>query len=363
VIDLNSLLTRAIRLGASDIHLKPLQKPFFRINRVLEEADEQVVTVEDVYHVLNELIPAHQVEHYKTDHEADFPYFIEGMGRFRVNAFQAQTVPVINFRYVKTRVPTFDELHLPPALRDICGLRHGIVFIAGTTGSGKSTTLAAMVEHINKTTCRRIMTVEDPVEYLFEDKKSVVTQQEIGLDTPSFDAALRHILRHDPDVICIGEMRDLNSIKTAISAAETGHLVISTVHSGTAPAVIHRVLEFFPSAEWDRIRKVFAVEIQAVLCQRLIPSVQHGVVPAVELMRQTPTTSRLIEKNELEKLADAVETGLDDGMMSFNQSIHQLIIQNLVSEEEGLRYSSNPAGLKMNLQGISLNTTRRILTR
>jgi twitching motility protein PilT len=217
-------------------------------------------------------------------------------------------------RHVKTRIPTFADLNMPPALEKIAVNRRGIVIISGTTGSGKSTTLAAMIQHLNTNERRRIETVEDPIEYLFEDKKSIITQREVGLDTLSFENALKHILRHDPDVIMIGEMRDSQTFKTALAAAETGHLVFTTLHAGNAPVAIHRLMELVPHEEWDRTRMVLASTLQAIVCQRLIKSERSGMVPACEILINTHTVSKLIENNKIETIAEAVETGVDDGM-------------------------------------------------
>ena len=267
-------------------------------------------------------------------------------------------------RHVKSNVPGLADLHLPATLEQVAGQRRGIVIISGTTGAGKSTTLAAMVEYMNLNSRRRIVTVEDPVEYLFTDKQSIVTQREVGLDTESFEQALNHVLRQDPDVIVIGEMRDATSLKTAMSAAETGHLVLTTLHAASAAVAVPRLLELMPSEEWDHARLVLSSVLQAVVCQRLCRTIKGGLVPATELIMNTPVVRRILEQGKLEMLNEAIETGGDDGMHSFNQSLHRLITSEAISEEEGLKHSSNPGALRMALGGISSTAQgRRILMR
>ena len=363
MFDLDTLLAHAVASGASDVHLKSEHKPFFRISRQLMEVDIPPIGAADLVEVLNNILPKHLVAAFNRAHEADFSYHSTGIGRFRINAYLAQGVPVIAMRHVKTQIPSIAELNMPPVLERIAMARRGIVIISGTTGSGKSTTLAAIIEFLNQRERRRIETVEDPIEYLFEDKTSVITQREIGLDTQSFESALKHILRHDPDVVMIGEMRDTTTFKTALAAAETGHLVLTTLHAGNSSVAIHRLMELVPHEEWDRTRMVLASTLQAIVCQRLIKSEKAGVVPAAEVLVNTHTVSKLIESNKLETIPEAVETGSDDGMQSFNQSILRLIQQGFITEDEGMKYATNPGQLRMSLQGINLNVGRRILVR
>ena len=361
-MDVDAILKKAVELHASDIHLKAGQKPFMRLHSTLEELGETILTPADVNAAIQAVIPSHLTESYASQHEADFSYTVEGAGRFRANAFQTQGLPALAFRHVKTKVPTFTELNLPDSMTKITSAQRGIVIVSGATGSGKSTTLAAMLNHLNETERLRVITIEDPIEYLFPDKECIISQREVGLDTLSFQAALKHILRQDPDVIVIGEMRDQVSFRTALAAAETGHLVLTTLHSSNAAVAVHRLLEFFPANEWDQIRLNIATNLQAVVCQRLLKGAQGGVIPAVEILINTPTVRKLLEKNKLDIIPAAIETGVEDGMQTFNQSIYKLIKAGIITQEEGMMYASNPQALRMNLQGIFLDESRRILS-
>jgi twitching motility protein PilT len=362
MFDINELLRSAVELKASDIHLKAAQRPYVRLHSTLEELDLPPLTAGDLNDIIRSILPSHLTTLFTEQHEADFSHFVVGTGRFRVNAFLSQGVPALAFRHVKTKVPTFEELNLPASLKAIAGAQRGIVIVSGTTGSGKSTTLAAMVNHMNETEKLRIITIEDPIEYMFPDRQCIISQREVGLDTMSFQVALKHVMRQDPDVIVIGEMRDQVSFRTAMSAAETGHLVLTTLHSANAAGAVSRLLEFFPSSEWDQIRLNIAANLQSIVCQRLLKGSQGGVIPAVEILMNSPTVRKLLEKNRLDVLPAAIETGVDDGMQTFNQSIYGLIKGGMISQDEGMRYATNPQALRMNLQGIFLDESRRILS-
>ena len=322
-----------------------------------------MLTARDLAQFLEQMLPPHLAQSFADTHEADFSFAPEGIGRFRVNAFVAQGAPALALRYVKTGVPSFEELHLPVQLTELADTVRGIVIVSGATGSGKSTTLAALIEHINHTSRRRVITVEDPIEYLFSDQQSIITQREVGLDTPSFQSALRHVMRQDPDVIVIGEMRDQVSFRTSLAAAEMGHLVLTTLHSSNAAIAVPRILQFFPSNEWEQVRLTLANNLHGIICQRLIPAAQGGAVPAVEIMINTPTVRNLLEKDRLDVLAAAIETGVEDGMQTFNQAIYKLVKGGAITQEEGMRHASNPEALRMNLQGIFLDEARRILSK
>jgi twitching motility protein PilT len=286
---------------------------------------------------------------------------VAGIGRFRTNLFQQRGHWCFAMRFVKTLVPSFEELGLLPQIRRIAESPRGIVLVAGSTGCGKSTTLAAMLEHINTNFKKHVITLEDPIEYVFEDNQSIIEQREVGLDTLSFHHALVHVLRQDPDIIMIGEMRDAVSFTAAMSAADTGHLVLSTVHTTTAPQSINRILDFFKAEEREQVRRQLSGCMQAVICQRMVTTVSGSVTPALEILINTPTVKKLIEENRLDKLPVAVETGVDDGMLNFNQSLFQLVKDGKVSQKEALSKASNPQALEMNFKGIFLDEGRRIL--
>jgi twitching motility protein PilT len=358
---IKDLLTRAVSAGASDLHIKANAPPYLRVHGILQDSGFNALSADEVVQIVAELLPDHLDESYRREHEADFSYQDQAIGRFRVNIFASQGLPALAIRHVRTAIPTFEELRLPVTLKSLAHVPRGIIVLSGTTGSGKSTTLAAIIGEINRTQRRRIVTVEDPVEYLFTDELSIISQREVGLDTLTFEAALKHLMRQDPDVILIGEMRDPTSIRTGLLAAETGHLVLSTLHAGTADLAVSRILDVFPASEHDQIRMAIAANLKAVVCQRLVPDVAGVAVPAVEVMVNTSTVRKLIEENKLDVLSAAVETGKEDGMQNFNQSVYQLIKEGTITEEEGMRFATTPEALRMNLKGIFLDEGRRIL--
>lgn len=358
---LRDLLERAVELHASDIHLKTDHEPIFRISAELVDSGFDILGQEHMDAIVKEILPSWLTRVYEAEHEADFSLAEEGVGRFRVNLFMSQGKHTLAMRHVRSKIPNFHDLRLPSQLEKICHAERGIILMAGTTGSGKSTTLAAMINEINNTERCRIITIEDPIEYMFDDIKSVITQREVGLDTISFQNALKHLMRQDPDIILIGEMRDRMSIRTALLAAETGHLVLSTIHAGTSDLAVPRMLDVFPAEEQDQIRLGLAGNLHAIVCQRLVPDTQGSVVPACEIMINTSTVRKLLEKDQLDVLGAAIETGREDGMQTFNQAIYKLITEGLITEKEGMRYATNPESLRMNLQGIFLDEGNRIL--
>lgn len=356
-----AILQGAVQSGASDIHLKPDAPVVFRVGRQLKPVDVRKPTLEWLNAVLQEIIPAHFAERYARDHEVDFAIAVEGLGRFRANAFQQRGVPTLALRVVKTQIRDFGELNLPEVLRRLAESPRGIVIIAGAIGSGKSTTLAAMIEHINRTSRRHVITLEDPIEFLFEDKQSIIEQREVGLDTPSYQSGLRHVLRQDPDVIVVGEMRDAESAAAAMSAANIGHLVITTLHTGDAVKSVARVLEFFPNEQREYARRLFAATLHGVVCQRLIPSTRGGVLPAVEVLLNNLAVSKAIEGNNLDKLHGTMELGNAEGMQTFDQALAQMVKAGRISRETAIAYAANPEMLRMAFQGVVLTEGGRIL--
>ncbi len=357
----HQILKAAVDGGASDVHLKVNTPVIFRIARQLVSVECQYPTLDWMNQVVATVTPPHLKQRIETDREADFSYYVPGIGRFRTNLFQQRGEFCLAMRYVKTQVPTFGELGLPETIKTIAESPRGIVLVAGSTGCGKSTTLAAMVEHINNNFRKHLITIEDPIEYVFEDNQSVIEQREIGLDTQSFHHALKHVLRQDPDVIMVGEMRDATSFQAAMSAADTGHLVLSTLHTTNAPQSIGRILDFFKADEREQVRRQLCGTLCAVICQRMISLIAGGMTPAIEIMINTPTVKKLIEENRLDKLAAAVETGIDDGMQNFNHALLTLVKDGKVSEKEALAKASNAQALEMNFRGIFLTDGKRIL--
>ena len=355
------ILKTAVDGGASDIHVKIGTAVIFRINRQLVAIECPFPTKEWLDKVVQTITPSHLQKKLEEDREVDFSYFEPGIGRFRTNLFQQRGQWCLAMRYVKTQVPSFEELGLLPQVKKLAESPRGIVLVAGSTGSGKSTTLAAMMEHVNANFKKHVITLEDPIEFVFEDNQSVIEQREVGLDTLSFHHALKNVLRQDPDIIMIGEMRDSVSFTASMSAADTGHLVLSTLHTTNAALSVTRILDFFRADEREQVRRQLAGCLQGVVCQRMITSVNGSVTPALEILINSPTVRKLIEENRLDKLGAAIETGNDDGMLSFNQSLFQLVKDGKVTQKEALAKASNPQALEMNFKGIFLDEGKRIL--
>jgi twitching motility protein PilT len=357
----HKILQTAVEGGASDVHLKIGTPVIFRINRQLVAIECPHPSEDWMNNIVAQITPAHLKKKLEEQREIDFSYHLPGVGRYRTNLFQQRGQWCLAMRYVKTNVPSFEELGLLPTVKKIAESARGIVLVAGSTGSGKSTTLAAMIEHINANFKKHMVTLEDPIEYVFEDNQSVIEQREIGLDTLSFHHALMHVLRQDPDIIMIGEMRDSLSFTAAMSAADTGHLVLSTLHTTNASQSVSRILDFFKAEEREQIRRQLAGCLRGVVCQRMVGTVSGSVTPALEILINTPTVRKLIEENRLDKLASAIETGNDDGMLNFNQALFQLVKDGKVSQKEALAKATNPQALEMNFKGIFLDEGRRIL--
>src|ERR1039457_4697733 len=357
------ILKTAVDGGASDVHLKIGTPVIFRINRQLIAIECPFPTEEWMNNVVQQITPAHLRKRIEQEREADFSYFVPGIGRFRTNLFQQRGQWCLAMRYVKTDVPGFEKLGLLEQIKKIAEAPRGIVLVAGSTGCGKSTTLAAMIEHINNNFKKHIITLEDPIEFVFEDNQSVIEQREVGLDTMSFHHALKHVLRQDPDIIMVGEMRDDVSFAAAMSAADTGHLVLSTLHTTTAAQSVTRILDFFKAEEREQVRRQLAGTLRGVICQRMVPSVDGKLAPALEILVNSPLIRKMLEENRLDKLTVAIETGVDDGMLTFNQSLFNLVKAGRVTEKEALGKASNPQALEMNFKGIFLNEGGRIVSR
>jgi twitching motility protein PilT len=353
----NDLLKIAVEAGASDLHLKVGSCPMMRVRGTLMPAvADRRLTHDDMVAVGNAVLPTHHRERFKTKHEVDLAYSVSGLGRFRCNAFQQRGTIGMVFRVIPIEVGTVDALSLPPILKRIAAEQRGLVLVTGTTGSGKTTTLASMIDEINATRTAHIMTLEDPIEYLHRDKKSMINQREIGADTDTFSQALRSALRQDPDVILVGEMRDFETIDTALLAAETGHLVFSTLHTLDATETIHRIIAVFPPHQQKQIRLQLATVLKAVVSLRLIPQADgKGRAPACEVLITTPfIRDCIVDKERTHLIPGAIAQGTSQyGMQTFDQSIFSLFERGLVSYEEALRWASNVDEFNLKVQGIA----------
>jgi len=356
-VQVNDLLKIAVERGASDLHLKVGSVPMLRVRGGLMPAtSDKRLDHEDMMAMAGAVIPTATREKFTDNHEIDLAYSVPGLGRFRCNAFQQRGTIGMIFRVIPMRVSTIEELALPVVLRKIAHEERGLVLVTGTTGSGKSTTLAAMIDEINSTRTSHVITIEDPIEYLHRDKKSIVSQREIGIDTDSFAKALRAALRQDPDVILVGEMRDFETIETAILAAETGHLVFSTLHTTDATETITRIISVFPPHQQQQIRLQLAGVLKAAISQRLMPRADgKGRVPAVEVMITTPyIRDCIIDRDKTRLIRDAIAQGTSQyGMQTFDQSIYRFFEQKVITQEEALRWASNVDEFKLKMAGIT----------
>ncbi len=354
----NKILKTSVQGGASDIHIKVGTPVIFRISRELVSIECPMPTEQWLNNVIEKMVPIHLKKKLEEDREVDFSYCVQDVGRFRTNVFQQRGTWALAMRHVKATVPSFEQLGLLESIKSLSESPRGVVLVAGATGSGKSTTLAAMIEHINANFKKHIITLEDPIEFVFEDNQSVIEQREIGLDTANFYGALKHVLRQDPDIIMLGEMRDAVTFTAAMSAADTGHLVLSTLHTTTAAQSITRILDFFKADEREQVRRQLAGTLRGVVCQRMVPTVDGKMTPALEILTNSPLVRKMLEENRLDKLTAAIETGGDDGMCTFNQSLFNLVKAGRVSEKEALLKASNPQALEMNFKGIFLSEGR-----
>jgi twitching motility protein PilT len=355
-LHINDLLKICADRGASDLHLKVGSHPVIRVDgRLLPLTDQKRLMQEDTIAMAFSIMSARQKQKFKDNYELDMAYSVPGLGRFRCSVFQQRGTVGLVLRVIPVKILTIRDLLLPPVLEQIAGERRGLILVTGTTGSGKSTSLAAVIDFINTTRTEHIMTIEDPIEFLHRDKKSLVNQREVEVDTKSFALALRSALRQDPDVILVGEMRDYETIETALTAAETGHLVLSTLHTLDATETVNRIISVFPPHQQKQIRLQLASVLKAVVSMRLVPRADgKGRVPAVEVLRATSYIRDCIENKEKTKLIrDAISQGTSQyGMQTFDQSLYRLYRQDLISFEEALRQATNPDEFKLRVAGI-----------
>jgi len=354
----NDLLKLAVESGASDIVIKANKPGYVRISNRLKPVEMDPITSQEAQAFVDEHVPEIFRKRWDELGQIDFAYASDGIGRFRVNAFHQRGLVSIVFRHIKSRVPNFEDLGLngEPLLK-LANAKDGILLICGATGSGKSSTMAAMLNWINQNMDKHIITIEDPIEYTFQDDKSLFQQREIGLDVPTFELAIKSVLRQNPDIILIGEMRDRETFETAISAAETGHLVFSTMHAATVAQSLTRLFEFFPPEQMAQARRQIAGSIRGFICQKLIPSLEGGGrVPSNEVLNTDATIRNLILEGQFDKITSLLEGGIDGNSYSFNKDLYRLIKGGRISKADGVRFSPNPQQLEMNLKGIFIKS-------
>jgi twitching motility protein PilT len=348
--DVNQLLRDMVAKGASDLHLKAPTGPVYRINGELCKKDGFEVTPEYVEGAFSEIASKDQKTEFYNNNEVDFAYAIPGVARYRVNVHRQRGSLSIVFRMIPFKIPTIDELGLPAICKDLIMKPRGLIVVTGPTGSGKSSTLAAMVQYLNNNAAKRIITIEDPIEFIFNDEKCVISQRELGADTDSFAKALKHALRHDPDVIIVGEMRDLETMSTAIAAAETGHLVLGTLHTIDAAQTVDRLIDMYPGAQQGQMRMQFSQLLEAVLCQALIPKANgHGRVGAFEVMLGNTAIRSLIREGKTHEITGVMMLNRASGMQTLDNNLAALVQKGVIKREDALMKSSHPDALNKSL--------------
>ncbi len=360
-MNIRSVLEKMIGMRASDLHLKAGTAPIVRVDGVLYTLEDRAPTAQELREVCDQLLSEEQRQYFATHHEIDFAFGVSGLARFRANIFMQRGTPAVALRHVPVQVPTMEELTLPPIVRDLAFSSRGLVLVTGRTGAGKSTTLAAMIDTINRTTTRNIISVEDPIEFLHVDRKSFIHQREIGLDTRTFADGLKYVLRQDPDIIMVGEIRDLETMRTALMAADTGHLVMSSLHTTDVVQTVQRIISFYPPHQHDEVRLSIASNLTAVVSQRLIPRADgKGRVPAVEVLVTTPTVKDILQQpDKMTMLHSIIAEGTTEyGMQTFDQSVFQLLRDGLITEQEGLKNCNKPNELLLKLKGIEAASDR-----
>jgi twitching motility protein PilT len=353
-MDVTDLLRYAVEMGASDLHLKVGNVPFIRVDGELQPSPHAALSATETEAYANYLMPEHKTREFEATSEADFGYTLPGVGRFRINVFRQRAMVGLAIRRVRSEIPTVEELLLPPVLAQFAESPRGLVLVTGPTGTGKTTTIASMIGHINRTRRAHIVTIEDPIEVVHDDDRSIIQQREVGLDTESYGAALKHVVRQDPDVIFVGEIRDPESALSAIQAAETGHLVISTLHTIDCTETINRVLDLFPPQQQREVRTSFAGALRGIVSQRLVPRADgKGRVPAVEVLVATGRVfDRIVDPEATEEITDVIAEGSFYGMQTFDQALVQLVQSGLVTEDDARVASSNPHDFDLALRGV-----------
>jgi twitching motility protein PilT len=353
MFDIRDALRELVAKEGSDLHIKVHSKPLYRVHGDLA-ADEgaDVLTADDTENALKEILSDEaKLTEFAEEHEVDFSFEIPEVARYRINAFRQRGLTSMACRAIPTKISTIEELSLPPVVKELAEEERGIVLLTGTTGSGKSTTLAAMIDHMNFTSAKHIVTIEDPIEFVHSDKRSVINQREVGMDTASFKRALRRVLRQDPDVILVGEMRDEETVQTALSAAETGHLVLSTIHTVDATESINRLLDFFPPHQHAQARSMIAGTIKGVISQRLVPGADGGRVAVCEILRMTGRVRDMItDPAQTGKLVEVITSGAYYGMQTFDQALFGHVKAGRVTFDDAMKVASSPHDFKLLMQ-------------
>ena len=347
-----------MEMGASDLHLKANSPARFRLRGDIRKTENQPLSNEKVEALIFEIMNDYQRKRYAEKGSMDFAHQLGDLDRFRINVFRQRGLTSVAARRVPIDILGYDELHLPPILRGLAELHQGLILVAGITGSGKSTTIAAMLEQINSTRACHVVTIEDPIEFLYVDKKAFVNQREVGLDVNDFHDALKYLMREDPDVVLIGEMRDQETFSAALHAAESGHLVFGTVHSSTTASTITRVLELFPEEARGLIRSSLVFNLQSIICQKLLPGLDPNAprVPAVEIMLCNSTVRKLISEGRENEIHDVIRGSREEGMIDFTESLKQLVEKEFISTQTAYAVAPNPDELKMRLKGIHVSS-------
>ena len=356
--ELNKFFRVAIKTQASDLHLKVGQPPKLRIFGELKNTTGDSMTKEKMEQLVLEILSPAQKDSFLKTGTFDFAHEIGDEDRFRINIFRQRGVISLAARRVEPSVPPFESLHLPPTLEKISDRQEGLVLVVGPTGCGKTTTIASMIDHINSTRPCHIVTIEDPIEYLFKDKKAIVAQREIGIDVDDFEQALKYLMRQDPDVVFVGEMRDAKTVTAAMRASETGHLVFGTMHSANTSQAIQRLLALFPQSERDLARQTLSLAIKAIVSQILLPSIKEGVdrIPAVEILLANPSVKKLISEGRETDLPSVIRASKEEGMQDLTDNLCELVKNGFVDPKDAYKHAPNTDELKMALKGIRAST-------
>ncbi|HIS54072.1 TPA: PilT/PilU family type 4a pilus ATPase [Candidatus Galligastranaerophilus gallistercoris] len=352
MFSINEFLSKITKVKASDVHLMMGKQPSLRVSGDMVRIDMPALTEDDFDNILQTVLHKDMHEKIKDATDLDFTYELKGVSRYRVNYCKDLGMPKLTMRLIPYEIPTFEDLMLPPSINHFTEFNNGILLITGATGSGKSTTIASMLENINKTQRKHIITIEDPIEFLYSDKNCLITQRGLGLDVESFPSGIKYALRQDPDIIVIGEIRDKETVEAAIAAAETGHFVLSTIHTNSATQTINRIIGLFDSDQKDFIRKRLAITLKGTIAQKLLPKTEGGLVPALEIMTSTPAIADYIAKDKMSDIEQLIAKANSPTLCTMNSSIYNLYKLNLITKETAIESSDNPTELYQMMRGI-----------